>query len=224
MKKVIIALVILCLLGGGGAAYYFLVMKKDDVIPAEEEKAPVEQMSEEPKEELKPILDLSALPEQTDYYVSERKIAVYDEPNVDALIKDYLYKGDHIEVLEKSNGWGRITDYIVLREGAPEMAEWIEMSKLSEDEVIISADEHVEILDSYLVKSDDLKTYRKPFRLAVDSLIENGTCEPGDFEELGGWVKSVKYSNRNVYFIYCGGLKLENKIYLDADTGEIFSL
>lgn len=223
MKKVIIALVILCLLGGGGAAYYFLVMKKDDVAPPEE-KTPVEQVSEEPKEELKPILDLSALPEQTDYYVSERKIAVYDQPNVDALIKDYLYKGDHIEVLEKSDGWGRISDYIVMREGAPEMAEWIEMSKVSEDEVIISADEHVEILDSYLVKSDDLKTYQKSFRVAVGSLIENGTCEPGDFEELGGWVKSVKYSNRNVYFIYCGGLKLEDKIYLDADTGEIFSL
>ena len=224
MKKVIIALVILCLLGGGGAAYYFLVMKKDDVAQSEEQAKPIDQVSEEPKEELKPILDLAALPEQTDFYVSERKIAVFDAPDVDALIKDYLYKGDHIEILEKSNGWGRISDYIVLREGGPEMAEWVEMSKLSEDEVIISADEHVEILDSYLVKSDDLKTYRKPFRVAIDSLIENGTCEPGDFEELGGWVKSVKYSSRNVYFIYCGGLKLENKIYLDADTGEIFSL
>ncbi|MDK9738411.1 hypothetical protein KI655_14015 [Vibrio sp. D404a] len=224
MKKVIIALVILCLLGGGGAAYYFLVMKKDDVAQSEEQAKPIDQVSEEPKEELKPILDLAALPEQTDFYVSERKIAVFDAPDVDALIKDYLYKGDHIEILEKSNGWGRISDYIVLREGGPEMAEWVEMSKLSEDEVIISPDEHVEILDSYLVKSDDLKTYRKPFRVAIDSLIENGTCEPGDFEELGGWVKSVKYSSRNVYFIYCGGLKLENKIYLDADTGEIFSL
>lgn len=224
MKKVIIALVVLCLLGGGGAAYYFLVMKKDDVAQSEEQATPTEQVPEAPKEELKPILDLSALPEQTDFYVSERKIAVFDAPDVDALIKDYLYKGDHIEILEKSNGLGRISDYIVLHEGGPEMAEWVEMSKLSEDEVIISADEHVEILDSYLVKSDDLKTYRKPFRVAIDSLIENGTCEPGDFEELGGWVKSVKYSSRNVYFIYCGGLKLENKIYLDADTGEIFSL
>ena len=224
MKKVIIALVILCLVGGGGAAYYFLVMKKDDVAQPEEQAKPVEQASTESQEELKPILDLAALPEQTDFYVSDRKIAVFDEPNVDALIKDYLYKGDHIEVLEKSNGWGRISDYIVMHEGGPEMAEWVEMSKLSEDEVIISVDEHVEILDSYLVKSDDLKTYRKPFRVAIDGLIENGTCEPGDFEELGGWVKSVKYSNRNVYFIYCGGLKLENKIYLDADTGEIFSL
>ncbi len=79
-----------------------------------------------------------------------------------------------------------------------------------------------EILDSYLVKSDDLKLYQETFRNSVAKLISEGECEPGDFEELGGWVKSVRYKDRDVYFIYCGGLSLKNKIYLDVNTNEIF--
>ncbi|MDL5027242.1 SH3 domain-containing protein [Vibrio gigantis] len=220
MKKALIALLVLLILGGG-AAYYFLIMNKAP-IPPEKIEEPAVEVTQQSESDLAPIMDLQPEPEQTEFYVLDRKLEVVEQPEIDGLITDYLYKGEKIEVLEKQGEWARISDYIVLKEGGPQTAEWVSMSGLSNDEVIISEKESKEILDSYLVKSDDLKIHQEKFRNSVAKLISEGECVPSDFEELGGWVKSVKYSNRDVYFIYCGGLSLENKIYLDVNTNEIF--
>ncbi|MEZ8281278.1 SH3 domain-containing protein [Vibrio splendidus] len=221
MKKALIALLVLLILGGG-AAYYFLVMNKDP-IPPEKMEEPAAEVAQQSGSDLAPIMDLQPEPEQTEFYVLDRKLEVVEQPEIDGLITDYLYKGEKVEVLEKQGEWARISDYIVLKEGGPQTAEWVSMSGLSNDEVIISEKESIEILDSYLVKSDDLKIHKEKFRNTVAELISDGECDPSDFEELGGWVKSVKYSDRDVYFIYCGGLSLENKIYLDVNTNEIFT-
>ncbi|MEZ8581957.1 SH3 domain-containing protein [Vibrio splendidus] len=221
MKKALIALLVLLILGGG-AAYYFLVMNKDP-IPPEKMEEPAAEVAQQSDSELAPIMDLQPEPEKTEFYVLDRKLEVVEQPEIDGLITDYLYKGEKVEVLEKQGEWARISDYIVLKEGGPQTAEWVSMSGLSNDEVIISEKESIEILDSYLVKSDDLKIHKETFRNTVAELISDGECDPSDFEELGGWVKSVKYSDRDVYFIYCGGLSLENKIYLDVNTNEIFT-
>lgn len=221
MKKALIALLVLLILGGG-AAYYFLVMNEAP-IPSDKMEEPAAEVAQQSDSDLAPIMDLQPEPEQTEFYVLDRKLEVVEQPEIDGLITDYLYKGEKVEVLEKQGEWARISDYIVLKEGGPQTAEWVSMSGLSNDEVIISEKESIEILDSYLVKSDDLKIHKEKFRNTVAELISDGECDPSDFEELGGWVKSVKYSDRDVYFIYCGGLSLENKIYLDVNTNEIFT-
>ncbi|WP_038893594.1 SH3 domain-containing protein [Vibrio owensii] len=220
MKKALIALAILFLLGGAGAGYYFFFMQKDE--PVVEQKPEPEQPSE-PEEKPKPIMDLEApAPEITEYYVTERRINVYNKPEHQALIVDTLYKGEKVSVLEKADGWFRLSDYIVYEEGGEETAEWVDSKGLSDAEPVIKEQERLEILDSYLQKSDDLKTHLDMFRNKTQQLLDDETCDPSDFEELGGWVRSVTYKKRNVYFIYCGGLEQENKIYLDVDKGEIF--
>ncbi|MFM2655663.1 SH3 domain-containing protein [Vibrio owensii] len=220
MKKALIALVILLLLGGAGAGYYFFFMQKDE--PVVEQKPEPEQPSE-PEEKPKPIMDLEApAPEITEYYVTERRINVYNKPERQALIVDTLYKGEKVSVLEKADGWFRLSDYIVYEEGGEETAEWVDSKGLSDAEPVIKEQERLEILDGYLQKSDDLKTHLDMFRNKTQQLLDDETCDPSDFEELGGWVRSVTYKKRNVYFIYCGGLEQENKIYLDVDKGEIF--
>lgn len=220
MKKALIALVILFLLGGAGAGYYFFFMQKDE--PVVEQKPEPEQPSE-PEEKPKPIMDLEApAPEITEYYVTERRINVYNKPEHQALIVDTLYKGEKVSVLEKADGWFRLSDYIVYEEGGEETAEWVDSKGLSDAEPVIKEQERLEILDGYLQKSDDLKTHLDMFRNKTQQLLDDETCDPSDFEELGGWVRSVTYKKRNVYFIYCGGLEQENKIYLDVDKGEIF--
>ncbi|MFA0113808.1 SH3 domain-containing protein [Vibrio sp. 10N.261.46.E11] len=221
MKKALIALLVLLILGGG-AAYYFFVMKTDPIPPEKEEEAVVEATTQSDSD-LTSLIDPQPGLEQTEFYVLDRKLKVVEQPEIDGLITDYLYKGEKVELLEKQGEWARISDYIVLEEGGPQTAEWISMSGLSNDEVIISEQENREILDSYLAKSDDLKVHQEKFRNTVAKLISEGKCDPSDFEELGGWVKSVKYSNRDVYFIYCAGLSLENKIYLDVNTNETFT-
>ncbi|MFV8440093.1 SH3 domain-containing protein [Vibrio owensii] len=220
MKKALIALAILLLLGGAGAGYYFFFMQKDE--PVVEQKPEPEQPSE-PEEKPKPIMDLEApAPEITEYYVTERRINVYNKPERQALIVDTLYKGEKVSVLEKTDGWFRLSDYIVYEEGGEETAEWVDSKGLSDAEPVIKEQERLEILDGYLQKSDDLKTHLDMFRNKTQQLLDDETCDPSDFEELGGWVRSVTYKKRNVYFIYCGGLEQENKIYLDVDKGEIF--
>lgn len=220
MKKALIALAILFLLGGAGAGYYFFFMQKDE--PVVEQKPELEQPSE-PEEKPKPIMDLEApAPEITEYYVTERRINVYNKPENQALIVDTLYKGEKVSVLEKADGWFRLSDYIVYEEGGEETAEWVDSKGLSDAEPVIKEQERLEILDGYLQKSDDLKTHLDMFRNKTQQLLDDETCDPSDFEELGGWVRSVTYKKRNVYFIYCGGLEQENKIYLDVDKGEIF--
>ncbi|MGR5156576.1 SH3 domain-containing protein [Vibrio owensii] len=220
MKKALIALTILLLLGGAGAGYYFFFMQKDE--PVVEQKPEPEQPSE-PEEKPKPIMDLEVpAPEITEYYVTERRINVYNKPENQALIVDTLYKGEKVSVLEKADGWFRLSDYIVYEEGGEETAEWVDSKGLSDAEPVIKEQERLEILDGYLQKSDDLKTHLDMFRNKTQQLLDDETCDPSDFEELGGWVRSVTYKKRNVYFIYCGGLEQENKIYLDVDKGEIF--
>ncbi|HHB1596518.1 TPA: SH3 domain-containing protein [Vibrio campbellii] len=220
MKKALIALVILLLFGGAGAGYYFFFMQKEEPV-AEQKQEP--EKPNEPAEKPKPIMDLEApAPEITEYYVIERRIDVYNKPEHQALVVDSLYKGEKVSVLEKADGWFRLSDYIVYEEGGEETAEWVDSKGLSDAEPVIKEHERLEILDGYLQKSDDLKTHLDMFRNKTQQLLDDETCDPSDFEELGGWVRSVTYKKRNVYFIYCGGLEQENKIYLDVDKGEIF--
>ncbi len=220
MKKALIVMMAVLLLGGAGFGYYFFFMQKDQPEQAAEATSPKAQVKEEAS---KPVMDLESVPpETTEYYVIERQVSVYNKPDHNALAVDTIYKGEKVVVLEKSNGWYRISDYLVYEDGGEETAEWLDAKGLSDAEPVIKEQERLEILDGYLQKSDDLKDNLEIFRNKTQLLLDDNTCEPEDFTELGGWVRSVTYKQRNVYFIYCGGLEQENKIYLDVNSGEIF--
>lgn len=220
MNKALIAMMAVLLLGGAGFGYYFFFMQKDQPEPTTEASSPEAQVKDEAS---KPVMDLESVPpETTEYYVIERQVSAYNKPDHNALVVDTIYKGEKVVVLEKSNGWYRISDYLVYEDGGEETAEWLDAKGLSDAEPVIKEQERLEILDGYLQKSDDLKDYLEIFRNKTQLLLDDNTCEPEDFTELGGWVRSVTYKQRNVYFIYCGGLEQENKIYLDVNSGEIF--
>lgn len=220
MKKALIVMMAVLLLGGAGFGYYFFFMQKDQPEPTTEASSPEAKVKEEAS---KPVMDLESVPpETTEYYVIERQVSAYNKPDHNALAVDTIYKGEKVVVLEKSNGWYRISDYLVYEDGGEETAEWLDAKGLSDAEPVIKEQERLEILDGYLQKSDDLKDNLEIFRNKTQLLLDDNTCEPEDFTELGGWVRSVTYKQRNVYFIYCGGLEQENKIYLDVNSGEIF--
>ena len=73
-----------------------------------------------------------------------------------------------------------------------------------------------------LAGSDDFQKYRGAFAQAAQSLISSGQCQEADFREWGGWMKSVNDRSQPIYFIYCGGSKASNKLYLNTETGEVF--
>ncbi|OEE71266.1 hypothetical protein [Vibrio genomosp. F6] len=219
MKKAIIMIVILAILGGAGAGYYFFFMQEDDSDAANQsqETAPIQQT---PSEGL--VIDLTPKPENTEFYVASAKLNIMDRPSNDGIIIGALYKTDFVEVLEKKDGWARISENFVYGDGELEQADWIDMSFLAIEKPAISKKERIETIDAYIAESDDLMDYRAEFRAATEKLLNEGQCEPKDFEQLKGWIRSINYKDEPVYFVYCDGLELENKIYLDVSTTKLF--
>lgn len=218
MKKILMVILLLVgiALAGGGYYMFYLKPEQDAAKLAEQQiPPPVEQSQPEPTPIPIPVA------EKTDYYVSPEKLGVREMPDKSAFIESILYRGDKVHILEKRNGWGRISPFYVYNEGGPEIAEWIPMDALLEVPPTITKQERIKTISSYVEGSDDFKLYFDVFIKTTDDLIKEGICLPPDFEELKGWVKSVKYE-QDVYFVYCGGLKQANKIYLNIQTGNIF--
>ena len=101
-------------------------------------------------------------------------------------------------------------------------AEWVKAEALSADRPRDPA-ETATIDEALVAQSDDFAQHRRAFVVATQSLIADGRCAAGDFEEMGGWLKATG-ENRNapVYFTYCGGMTISNRLYLNVETGEIF--
>ncbi len=214
-------MVVLLLVGIGCAAggyYIFYYKPQQDALNQMEEEPPVP----EPIMELTPANEEAPKPEVTDYYVSPERLGVRESPNVDAFIEGVVYRGEKVHVLEKKDGWGRISPYYVYEDDGPEVAEWIPMDALLEVPPTITDEERTKTVSGYIEESDDFKQHFESFIKTTDALLKEGTCTPLDFEETSGWIRSVTFSDREVYFVYCGGLKQANKIYLDVQTQETF--
>jgi hypothetical protein len=83
---------------------------------------------------------------------------------------------------------------------------------------LISSEE----VESVIRGSDDFSNYQQIFIPATAKLIENGTCNLAELKEMGGWVKSQSHKNQPVYFTYCGGMTIGNRIYIDVSSGNVF--
>ncbi|WP_024851715.1 hypothetical protein [Hydrogenovibrio kuenenii] len=74
-------------------------------------------------------------------------------------------------------------------------------------------------LRSAIKNSDDLSKYELEFLQATNNLIESGKCSLDDFEYNGGWSRVAK---RNLlYFTFCGGHTIKNRIYLNVSDGDL---
>jgi hypothetical protein len=148
-----------------------------------------------------------------------------------------------VKVYEIKDGWARITDYYDAscvngiseyvdsgpKECVPsngivdgKFAEWASVKLLSATR---PADPAAGAEGDYeLVKnSDDYAKYKDVFAKTARKLIDAKTCTPREFRENSGWMKSTTtYANRPVYFTYCGGLTVANRLYLDASNGTVF--
>lgn len=146
-------------------------------------------------------------------------------------------------VWEESDGWARVSqiydascvngksEYVdsgnsecVADNGIVEgqFAEWVEMANLSAERPADPA-ETATAHEKLVAGSDDFQHHRTAFVTAATKLISERRCKAADFEEMGGWMKSVTaHKNEPVYFTYCGGMTSANRIYLNVETGAIF--
>ncbi|UHS56019.1 hypothetical protein [Agrobacterium vaccinii] len=84
---------------------------------------------------------------------------------------------------------------------------------------LISSSVAANEIEKSVSQSDDFKKHRTAFVTAATRLIERGTCTVADFEEVGGFLKSMNHKNKPVYFTYCGGMTIANRLYLNVSTG-----
>lgn len=85
-----------------------------------------------------------------------------------------------------------------------------------------AAKAHAEAAEGAIQSSDDFQLHKGGFLKATSTLIDNGTCTLADFREMGGWVRSQSHKPKPVYFTYCGGMTVSNRIYLDVSNGKVF--
>lgn len=71
-------------------------------------------------------------------------------------------------------------------------------------------------------KSEDYLAHKDTFDTASAILVKKGTCTSQELQEMGGWWRSVQHKPKPVYFTYCGGMMVSNRIYVNTETREIF--
>ena len=163
-------------------------------------------------------------------------------PSTDCGIVGQFFFREGTDVFEDKDGWARVSryydascangrsEYVDSEDSRcdPEngivdgkFAEWVLADFLSEDRPPNPAADATG-LEVLVAGSDDFQKYRGAFAQAAQSLISSGQCREADFREWGGWMKSVNDRSQPIYFIYCGGSKVSNRLYLNTETGEVF--
>jgi hypothetical protein len=153
-----------------------------------------------------------------------------------------LFFRDKATIYEESMGWARISkvydasckggrsEYVDAGNAKCEpsngivngqFAEWVSLQYLSAER---PADPAAGATGDFALVSgsDDYQTYKNVFAKAATDLIASGRCTRTDFVEMGGWIKSANHRTEPIYFTYCGGMRIENRLYLDASTGRVF--
>jgi len=164
-------------------------------------------------------------------------------PSTHCEIVGQLFYREGVTVYEERDGWVRISEPndAPCREGQSddvdaggtscsdsngkeysESAEWVALKFLTATRPAHPGDGE-EGIAKVVSNSDDFMKYKSTFVKASNELVTSGRCTLKDFRQMSGWLKTVMTDHETpVYFTYCGGLNLPNRIYLNAATGQIW--
>ena len=177
------------------------------------------------------------------YWVTADLLNIRACPSTDCTIVGQLFYREEVTVYEERGGWARISKNhdtscrdeegdSTSASGATcsasdgkddsDIVEWVALKHLAATRPAHPGDGE-EGIAKVVSDSDDFGKYRSAFVKATEELVSSGRCMLDDFRQMSGWLKSTTtYRDRPVYFTYCGGLTLSNRIYLDAATGQHF--
>lgn len=188
-------------------------------------------------------LGISIAQADAKYWVTSDRLNRRTCPAVHCGIVGQLFHREGATVYEQKDGWARVSKRYdaSCRNGRSEyvdsgdnkcsvsngikdgkFAEWVFLEHLSE---IRPPDPGAGAtgMAKAISQSDDFRHYESAFVTAAEKLVSSGRCTLVEIGNNGGWTKSTTtYRNKPVYFMYCGGMTLSNRLYLNADTGQIF--
>lgn len=159
------------------------------------------------------------------YYVTADHLNVRLAPSAQGKLTNKLAHGSRVDVQEVRSGWARISKfYSGYSEGVNgKVARWVSARYLSKNKPQQeTANAASGPLAAALSHSDDYAKHKAQFLAASRKLINQRKCSLGDFKEMGGWMHSSSAGSKPVYFTYCGGMRKQNRIYLNAATGKTY--
>ncbi|CAH0530187.1 hypothetical protein [Vibrio hippocampi] len=227
MKKLVIVLGVICLLlGGAGAAYYFGVFDKgssdSDVMTEPPESSLESEIAPATNSQVtESKIELPVVPKVDAYYVNQTTTSIKIRPDDQAPEEGIAYYGEKLTPQEIQGDWIRIAPIYQLEPGSEEISQWVKVSDLSVAQVPLEGDKWAEVLEQYLNQSDDYLLYSDEFLKVSTQLLKQGECRLADFEQVGGWIKSINHP-QDVYFTYCGGIDARHKKYFNVATQKIF--
>ena len=175
------------------------------------------------------------------YWVTADRLNRHTCPSTDCGIVGWMFFRQGAHVFEERDGWARVSRYYdalcvngrseYVDSGASRcdpdngiidgsFAEWVAIDFLSENRPTDPAADATGV-EALVSGSDDFQRYRAVFARSAQSLMSSEQCSEADLRR--GWRKStLNYRNQPIYFLYCGGLTVSNRLYLNTETGEIF--
>lgn len=187
------------------------------------------------------FISMSAI-SANDHWVTSDRLDRRTCPSASCGLVGQLFFREKATVFERRNGWGRISKHYsascqsghskyvdsgnsacTVENGIVngKFAEWVKLEQLSKTRPADPGAGATGIA-ALVSSSDDYRIHKDAFVKAAQTLLWQRKCTESDFKEAGGWYKSISHRNERIYFMFCGGLKSDNKIYLDASNGRIF--
>jgi|GEM_PF-2803396 len=185
------------------------IIRTDATSPVAE--SPPTAHIENPIEDSAPTLSSQ---ESGKLFVAVNRLNVRLLPSTKGKIIKVLSHGQTVTPMERRGHWIRISNYYEIEGMSVTVAHWVYASMLS--------DKSKDTKSNYLSESDDYTQYQQHFFAAANRLIHNGICTTQDFEQSGGWVRAIDLKPEPIYFAHCHQVIRFDKIYLNAETGEVF--
>ena len=174
-------------------------------------------------------------------WVATERLNIRSCPDEACGLTGWETSGASVDVYETRDGWARISEpqtalcengfSVMIDEGDNRcveengildgmMTRWVSAEFLSATEPR-EVEDPADCDSGFLSSSDNYDTYGQQFCVAARQLIDSGDCTEAEFIKNGGWWASSEYP-QGTFYTYCGGMTLDNKIYLDAKSGNVF--
>jgi len=158
------------------------------------------------------------------FVVTAVSLNVRQAANETGKVTGKLYQQEKVEVFEVKNGWARISEYYAeeINGLSTKVARWVFATHLSAQRPTRKTITANSPIINAIRSSDDLALHQDTFVRVSEELINSGECKLSDFEDIGGWWRSVDHKPRPVYYTYCGGAINNHRVFVNTATGTTF--
>ena len=158
------------------------------------------------------------------FVVTADSLNVRQAANETGKVTGKLYQQEKVEVFEVKNGWARISEYYNKETNglSSKVARWVFATHLSTPRPMGNQVVGSSPIINAIKSSDDLAMHQDTFVWVSEKLVTSGECKLSDFEDIGGWWRSVDHKPRPVYYTYCGGAIDNHRVYVNTATGTTF--